>query len=244
MSGKFVWRELSTRDPERATRFYSEVFGWKITTVPMGDAYTYYLVNNGEKQIAGFAPKMPDDQSPEGWVGYVSVESVDETAERAKSLGGKVFVEPADIPEVGRFSVFSDPQGGVITAFRSLKEEGESATPAVGEFCWEQLNTTDVAAATGFYTQVFPWVGGEFQGMPVLKAGEAPIASLMTAPPGVPTHWISHVVVDDLAAARARVTRNGGTVMMEEIPVPGIGSFAVVADSGGAALCLFKGESP
>ena len=27
--------------------FYGEVFGWKVTTVPMGENYTYYLVHNG-----------------------------------------------------------------------------------------------------------------------------------------------------------------------------------------------------
>ncbi|MEZ4393158.1 MAG: VOC family protein [Polyangiales bacterium] len=244
MSGRFVWRELSTRDPEAATRFYGEVFGWKITATPMGDSYTYYLVHNGEKQIAGFAPKMPGDTSPEAWIGYVDVADVDATTETAKTHGAKVLAGPMDIPNVGRFSLLVDPQGGVITAFHS-KSDGDpgGGTPAVGEFCWEQLNTADLAASTAFYASVFPWTGGEFQGMPVLKAGENAVASLMAAPPGVPTHWISHVVVDELAGARARVTRNGGKVMMDEIAVPGIGSFAVVTDPHGAAICLFQGSN-
>lgn len=242
--GMFVWRELSTRDPEAATRFYGEVFGWKVTTVPMGENYTYHLVYNGEKQIAGFAPKMGDDPSPEGWIGYVHVADVDAAAAAAKAHGATVVVPPSDIPDVGRFSLLADPQGAMITAFKSLKDgEAPKGPPPVGDFCWEQLNTTDVAAAKAFYTAALPWSLGSFLGSETFNAGDCPVASMMATPPGVPAHWISHVVVDDLAGARARVARNGGKVMMEEIPVPGLGAFAVVSDPAGAVICLFK-EQP
>lgn len=242
--GMFVWRELSTRDPEAATRFYGEVFGWKVTTVPMGENYTYYLAHNGEKQVAGFSPKMADDPSPEGWVGYVHVADVDAATAAAKAHGATVVVPPSDIPDVGRFSLLADPQGAMITAFKSVKEdEAPTGSPPVGDFCWEQLNTTDVAAAKAFYTAALPWSVGSFLGSETFNAGDCPVASTMATPPGVPAHWISHVVVDDLAGARARVARNGGKVMMEEIPVAGLGAFAVVSDPGGAVICLFK-EQP
>jgi predicted enzyme related to lactoylglutathione lyase len=240
----FVWRELSTRDPEAATRFYGEVFGWKVTTVPMGESYTYYLAHNGEKQVAGFSPKMGDDPSPDGWVGYVQVESVDDAAAKARSLGAQELVAPSDIPDVGRFALLADPQGAMITLFKPSKEDEPPTNPTpVEEFCWEQLNATDVAAAKAFYTAVMPWSVGSFLDNETFNAGDCPVASMRATPPGVPAHWISHVVVDDLAGARARVTRNGGAVMMEEIPVAGVGSFAVVRDPAGAVICLFKGSS-
>jgi len=44
---------------------------------------------------------------------------VDETADRAKELGGTVSVPPMDIPDMGRFAVLSDPQGAAFAVFAS-----------------------------------------------------------------------------------------------------------------------------
>jgi predicted enzyme related to lactoylglutathione lyase len=76
----------------------------------------------------------------------------------------------------------------------------------------------------------------------VLKLGEVMVASITPAPPGAPTHWLTYVVVDDLAAARVRVTNNGGKVISEEHVVPGIGTFFGATDNVGATICLFKGQ--
>jgi predicted enzyme related to lactoylglutathione lyase len=40
--GTFCWTDLATSDPERARRFYAELFGWQPedTPVPGGGAYT------------------------------------------------------------------------------------------------------------------------------------------------------------------------------------------------------------
>ena len=48
--------------------------------------------------------------------GYVTVDDIDATVAKVKELGGNVIVPPTDIPKVGRFSVFADPQGAVISA--------------------------------------------------------------------------------------------------------------------------------
>jgi predicted enzyme related to lactoylglutathione lyase len=51
---------------------------------------------------------------PPHWAIYVSVADCDERAARASELGGKLCVPPTDIPNVGRFSVVSDPQGAMF----------------------------------------------------------------------------------------------------------------------------------
>jgi predicted enzyme related to lactoylglutathione lyase len=53
---------------------------------------------------------------PPAWGNYITVKDVDATVALAKDLGGKVLVEPRDIPEVGRFCVIQDPQGAWLTA--------------------------------------------------------------------------------------------------------------------------------
>ena len=52
---------------------------------------------------------------PSMWGGYVTVDNVDESAKQAESLGGKIIMEPRDIPNVGRFCVITDPQGALLS---------------------------------------------------------------------------------------------------------------------------------
>ena len=48
---------------------------------------------------------------PATWGVYITVENVDETVKQAQILGGKVLMQPTDIPTVGRFALIADPQG-------------------------------------------------------------------------------------------------------------------------------------
>jgi len=109
--GTFCWDELLTADPEVAGAFYKDIFGWTVETMPMGDYGTYYLFKRGDVPVGGMM-KMPDDAaSPPNWLSYVAVTSADETARRVVELGGNIYVQPTDIPNVGRFAVAADPTG-------------------------------------------------------------------------------------------------------------------------------------
>ena len=243
--GGFVWRELSTSDPEKAVAFYSELFGWKIKETDMGENGKYYLIHAGEKQIGGMWKADPKQKMPSFWGQYVSVENVDEAATRAKAAGGKLFKEPMDIPNVGRFAIIQDAQGGVTMPFKSVHGDPPPATsPDAGEFCWESLSTTDTKAAVEFYTKVYPWQVKEFApGMPYFDASGRQAASFMEEK-NVPTHWLSYVAVSKLAESRDRAQRLGAKILMDEIAVPGIGKFAVIQDPAGATISLFQPDPP
>lgn len=238
--GQFVWRELATSDPKKAAAFYSELFGWKITETDMGGGFIYRLVHLGDRQIAGIW--TAEKGMPTFWGGYISVDDVDAAAKRASAAGGSVFKEPADIPNVGRFAVVCDGQRAVTMPFKSAQGDPEkSARPGPGEFCWESLGTTNAAAAKEFYTKVYGWEVKEFApGMPYFAAGDAQVASFMEDAKQHPA-WMSYVAVAKLGEARDRAKRLGATIIAEEIPVPGIGKFAVIQDPQGAFLSLFEG---
>ena len=147
---------------------------------------------------------------------------------------------------MGRATYLADPQGAAVALFRDLKGDMTGFDPSravVGEFCWETLNTSDPDGAVRFYTAVAGQHASEFQGGRMLATGPRPedgVADVEQAPPGVPPHWLSHVVIDDLAASRDRATRLGAQVLMAEIDVPTVGKMAVIRDPVGAFLSLFQ----
>ena len=111
-AGTFCWQELLAIDPEGEGKFHAEVFGWKIAPMDMGPMGTYYLFKrDNEKDGGGMLQKPAESPGPSSWFPYVAVENTNDSAARIAELGGKIWVQPRDIPNVGRFAVASDPQG-------------------------------------------------------------------------------------------------------------------------------------
>ena len=116
--GVFVWDELYTSDVDAAKRFYGEVFGWTARDMPMGEG-TYTVFESGDKGVAGAIKIGADHQHiPPHWYPYLATSDVDATTKKAKELGAEVYVEPMDVPDMGRFSVLGDPTGATFGLFQ------------------------------------------------------------------------------------------------------------------------------
>ena len=111
-----TWPELATTDPEGAAAFYTGLFGWKIKPETGLAEAQYGEWSNGGASMGGLLPMKGDQWKgvPPHWSMYVTVADCDERASRAGQLGGKLYMPPTDIPNVGRFSVIADPQGATF----------------------------------------------------------------------------------------------------------------------------------
>jgi hypothetical protein len=105
------WNELITTDKAKAGAFYKKVFGWNEETMPMPQGGTYTIFKNNTDSAGGMMQATPDMKLTHPyWLVYFAVDDADKTAAKAQQLGGKVKMQPTDIPNVGRFSVLTDPQ--------------------------------------------------------------------------------------------------------------------------------------
>lgn len=105
--GTWTWNDLSTRDPEAAERFFTELFGWSFRQAAPG----YWSISMGDLLIGGMRT-MTEEQAgmPPFWMPYFVVEDAEKAVARVQELGGHVFVPPTEVP-AGRFMVIADPQG-------------------------------------------------------------------------------------------------------------------------------------
>jgi predicted enzyme related to lactoylglutathione lyase len=117
----FCWDELLTTDLDAAAKFYAAVFDWTPHAADMGGGTTYTLLQRpgtknerGEPIGAGGMMKAPPGVPYSFWLPYVAVENTDEITDKAKRLGATVSVPPTDIPNIGRFSCWMDPQHAPI----------------------------------------------------------------------------------------------------------------------------------
>ena len=116
--GVFVWDELMTTDIESAKSFYGEVVGWESRDMEMGSGNIYTMFSSGGTDRAGCMPVPPGAEGmPPAWLTYLGVGDVDATAEKARSLGATIMMEPFDVPTVGRLAILADPTGTVVGLF-------------------------------------------------------------------------------------------------------------------------------
>ena len=115
--GTFTWDELHTSDKQAAAKFYGKVFGW-TGKVGEGDPMEYWHWMHGGKDIGGMM-KLQMPNVPPNWLAYIAVADVAASTKRARDLGGKVLMEPMDIPKTGVFSVLQDPTGAAFALFKS-----------------------------------------------------------------------------------------------------------------------------
>jgi predicted enzyme related to lactoylglutathione lyase len=248
LPNSFVWYELMTSDAPAAAAFYGSVVGWNTRSSDQG-AFPYTVLNAGERPVGGLM-RIPDElwhagRRP-GWIGYVGVPDVDLATDRLRRAGGAVHRDPADIPEIGRFSVVADPQGAAFILF-TPRGGDDSPAPmgAPGHIGWRELYATDWATSFLFYADQFGWTKAEAVDMgpmgvyQLFAAGGDPIGGMMNKPDGVPSPaWLFYFNVDAIDAAAARVTAGGGRILNGPHQVPGGSWILQGIDPQGAMFAL------
>jgi predicted enzyme related to lactoylglutathione lyase len=118
--GALCWTELSTRDTKAAEAFYTQLFGWVPKHSPPGSPMEYTEFSVAGRPSIGMMvmPKEMPAFVPAFWLPYFQVADVDVSAEKAKSLGGKIQMPPTDIPNTGRFAMLTDPQGAGFAIYK------------------------------------------------------------------------------------------------------------------------------
>ncbi|HFD11695.1 MAG TPA: VOC family protein [Crenotrichaceae bacterium] len=114
-----------------------------------------------------------------------------------------------------------------------------------GAFSWNELMTTDVAAAKEFYRQLLGWTLEDIQncdlGYSLAKIADQEVAGIMRIPPeagDMPPAWGAYITVDDVEASARQVESLGGKIILETRDIPDVGRFCVIADPQGAIVSL------
>ena len=243
--GAFSWNELLTTDEAAAAKFYGAVFGWKPEDFPhAGTKYT--LFQNGGQTVGGMM-KRPNEQCPPNWMGYVTVANADETARKISEAGGKLLLEPFDVPTVGRIAVLQDPQGAALGIFQPLKN---AAPCAKNRIVWCDIPVSNLDRAVRFYSAVLgaPVSKHEEHGMTfaLLPHKENEVGGCLVPDGGMtegmkpsangPMVYVS--CQGRLDEAIAAVVPNGGKVLKPKHPIGPYGFRAIVLDSEGNRIAL------
>ncbi|MGD9688844.1 MAG: VOC family protein [Phycisphaerales bacterium] len=116
--------EIGCQNAESSRKFYAEVFGWNFEA--FGQAQ---MVTNVGPSHDGSPPKTPGigghvnclGHPPHQYVTfYIQVDDLKATLAEIEKRGGKTIIPPQDIPNMGSFAWFADPEGNTLGLWRSL----------------------------------------------------------------------------------------------------------------------------
>jgi predicted enzyme related to lactoylglutathione lyase len=258
MQGRPIWYELMTSGGSlgAAEAFYGDVLGWSVRDSGM-EGFTYHLASADSDLVAGLMETPPDAGGmPPFWMIYFAVDDADRTAAAIEAAGGRIHRAPADIPGTGRFAVAGDPQGagfGILAA-QPMEGGGEGGNAfdqaKAGHGNWNELMTTDPAAAFRFYSGLFGWEKsravdmGEMGTYQLFSHGEADIGGMMGLGHAPSPCWLPYFGVNGVSAAIGRIETAGGRLAHGPMEVPGGAFIAVAQDPQGAWFALVGPKEP
>lgn len=112
---RVVHFEIHADDPERAVKFYTKAFGWKIDkwgTAP------YWLATTGEKTEPGINGAILPRDKKLATVNSIAVPSIDEAMRAVKAAGGKVLTAKMPVTGMGWNAYCLDTEGNTFGLFQ------------------------------------------------------------------------------------------------------------------------------
>jgi uncharacterized protein len=111
--------EIPADDVTRAKEFYRSVFDWQLQDMPEMDYTIVRTTEVDENQMpttagainGGLMRRSQDTPSP---VLTIDVESVDQALKQVEAAGGRVVRPRTEIPGMGAFAYFTDPEGNTL----------------------------------------------------------------------------------------------------------------------------------
>lgn len=255
------WVDTLQPDPDAATRFYAELFGWQYVgpgPMPGEPPGRYFVARVRGRDVAGVG-SQPPRVAPMGvfWDTYISVENVEEAAARAWDAGGAVVVAPFNVPPAGRMAVLRDPGGATFCAWESRGRAGAQLVNEPGTWAMSSLITRDADGARAFYARVFNWkteslgadesamylcrlsgyVGGEPQQPVPRDVVAVMLPACDTFPADRSAEWSVDFWIDDADATAAKADALGAKVLVPPHDTPGFRR-ATIADPQGAVFSI------
>lgn len=245
--GDFIWYELLSSDPEAASAFYSAVVGWTARDSGHSDM-KYGIFSAGDGDVGGFMA-LPHGAVEAGmkpvWLGYIGVDDVDVKVSKITAAGGHIRMPATDISNVGRIAMVADPQGANFYVMRGISDQTSTAfSPTqVGHCSWNELSTSDPAAALSFYTRHFGWTKGDAMPMgpemgdyQFINNAAGMLGAIMKNQAGGPSNlWRFYFRVADIDDAAKKTSSNGGTILFGPEQVPG-GEFIIIGNDPQGAM--------
>jgi predicted enzyme related to lactoylglutathione lyase len=107
MSHPVIHAEIRSADPDATRQFLADLFGWKVASEGAFPGYTFIDTGAEGGTYVAISPRQTTEDDV---LFFVAVQDVEETLQKAQSLGGSIVQPAVQVPGTS-FGVFADAQG-------------------------------------------------------------------------------------------------------------------------------------
>jgi predicted enzyme related to lactoylglutathione lyase len=247
--GGILSADIAVPNHELELDFYS-----KVLTTGSAPLWRDDLMNNQGQPVIGLGVRVPEYESlPLQWMPHFQVADVATSVERALELGATEIMSQTEEGQ-SQWAVLTDQDGAAFGVIPVVEESGsetgsKTQNDRIGSISWLSLTVADAIQSCDFYRQVIGWNGKSMDNMNTEnasvkfemqiddEAAAAEICQRRSEEEGIPSVWLMHLPVDDLAESLQRVRESDGEVIEEYNEA----DYAVVRDPVGVYLALRAG---
>ena len=124
---RIIHFEIHAGNPERAAKFYRDVFSWEINEwvipgIQIKDENRYWLVTTGTETETGInggllfrrGPAPIEGQAVNAFVCTVGVANLDESVDKVLKAGGIIAVPKMAVKDIGWLAYCKDTEGNIF----------------------------------------------------------------------------------------------------------------------------------
>ncbi len=241
-AGGVLSADIAVPEHDRELAFYS-----KILTTGDNALWRDDLLNNLGIPVIGLGARTPEYESlPLQWMPHFQVDNVAASAECAVEMGGKQLMHSKTDDGESQWAVLVDQDGAAFGVIPVVTQPSENKPQETRQGCiaWLSLTVPNSLASRDFYQRVVGWNAQpiedceepnvKFEMQIDAETAAAEICQVQNVPNSIPSTWLIHLPVDDLAESLRLVSDGGGKVIKE----PTEGQDAIVRDPVGVFLAL------
>ncbi|MGP1346797.1 MAG: VOC family protein [Phycisphaerales bacterium] len=116
--------EIGCENLEKTRAFYNKLLGWETQAGMPNMAMVTNIGADAEKKTEGIGGHISQlGHPPHQYVlFYAWVEDIDATLEQANKLGGSTMIPKQEVPGMGWFAWFKDPEGNTLGLWTPMKQ--------------------------------------------------------------------------------------------------------------------------
>jgi predicted enzyme related to lactoylglutathione lyase len=120
--------------------------------------------------------------------------------------------------------------------------------PNTGQFCWNELATSDVLKAKEFYRKLLGWefkdIKSDNMTYTLIRSNDKECGGIWQIPndqkTNIPPHWMSYISVQDVKETLENAKKHGATEVKGVIQVGDMGRLAIIKDPTGAHIAFWE----
>lgn len=123
MPAPVVHFEIGCKDLEKTKSFYGQLLGWEYVPGMPNMGMISNLGGHVEKPTDGIGGHINClGHPPHQYVTiYAMVDDIPGTLAKAEKLGGKTLIPATEVPQMGHFAWFTDPEGNAVGLWKPMQ---------------------------------------------------------------------------------------------------------------------------